>query len=292
MQEEKQSVRPPPAVAAAITRRKLLQAVGGAAICALSAACRKDSSPPEMENVMSENNQSLKDARSYREGHLYSRPSNGAKSAVKTGLHSLPIEKNRQALIYVPKGYRAENPSACALMLHGAGGNAEHGIGLLRHLADETGIIVAAPKSQKTTWDVIGGNYGVDVGFIDRLLEYIFEHYAIEPTRLAIGGFSDGASYALSLGIINGQLFSHIIAFSPGFMTPTRQSGEPRIYISHGTEDRVLPIDRCSRRLVPELKRGGYEVLYREFDGPHTIPPDISRESVQWLTAARDKSAA
>ncbi len=31
-------------------------------------------------------------------------------------------------------------------------------------------------------------------------------------------GFSDGASYALSLGVPNGDLFTHIVAFSPGFM--------------------------------------------------------------------------
>jgi phospholipase/carboxylesterase len=35
--------------------------------------------------------------------------------------------------------------------------------------------------------------------------------------------------------------------------------------------DGVLPIDRCSRRIVPELKRGGFDVLYREFVGEHSI---------------------
>ncbi|MDQ3799711.1 MAG: phospholipase [Acidobacteriota bacterium] len=232
---------------------------------------------------MSDNKQPAKETRSYGEGELYSRPSNAVKSAARHGLHSLPLEKNREVLIYVPQSYRPEKPSAFALMLHGAGGNAEHGINLLRHLADETGIIIAAPKSQRATWDVIVSDYGVDVGFIDRALEYCFERYAVDSSRLAVGGFSDGASYALSLGITNGRLFSHIIAFSPGFMVSARQSGEPRIYISHGTEDRVLPIDRCSRRLAPQLKRAGYEVIYREFNGPHTIPPDIASESAQWL---------
>jgi phospholipase/carboxylesterase len=244
---------------------------------------------------MSDNKQSIKYSRDYGAGELYSRPSGGetkpsaAADAAKTGLHSLPLEKNREALIYVPQSYRSEKPSAFALMLHGAGGNAEHGIGLLRHLAEETGIIIAAPKSEKSTWDVIVGDYGADVGFIDRVLEYTFERYAIDASRLAVGGFSDGASYALSLGITNGRLFSHIIAFSPGFMAPARQAGAPRIYISHGTEDRVLPIDRCSRRLAPQLNRAGYEVVYREFNGPHTIPPDIARESAQWLISSPGK---
>lgn len=276
-----------------MTRREMFQTTGGAIICALGAACRADSLPSqptpdaEAENVMSENKQSIKDLRDYAAGELYSRPSNETKPPARTGLQSLPVEKNREALLYVPQSYRPEKPSAFALMLHGAGGNAEHGINLLRHLADETGIIIAAPKSEKATWDVIVGDYGVDVGFIDRVLGYCFERYAVDSSRLAVGGFSDGASYALSLGITNGLLFSHIIAFSPGFMAPGRQSGEPRVYISHGTEDRVLPIDRCSRRIVPQLKRAGYETIYREFNGPHTIPPDIARESAQWLISPR-----
>ena len=39
-------------------------------------------------------------------------------------------------------------------------------------------------------------------------------------TWMCASGFSDGASYALSLGAANGDLFTHIAAFSPGFMRP------------------------------------------------------------------------
>lgn len=102
---------------------------------------------------------------------------------------------------------------------------------------------------------------------------------------MAIGGYSDGASYALSLGISNGDLFGHILAFSPGFVAPAGRFGSPRIFVSHGTRDRWLPIGRTSRRLVPDLERMGYGVLYREFDGPHVVPPGIAREAVDWFTA-------
>ena len=118
---------------------------------------------------------------------------------------------------------------------------------------------------------------------IDRALEHVFSRYAVDLERLAIGGFSDGASYALSLGITNGDLFTHAIAFSPGFMAPAGQSGSPRIFVSHGTRDNVLPIDSCSRRIVPQLERAGYDVLYREFEGGHTISPEIALEAVGWF---------
>lgn len=268
-----------------ITRRKLLGVFGGAAISAVTmSACRSDFAGQELENVMTPNGSQATDLKSSRQGRLLSRPSKPIKEGAAPGTHSLPFDNNREALLYVPKRYKPENAAPFALMLHGAGGNAQHGISLLQHLADETGIILLATKSKQATWDVIAADYGADVQFIDRALAYTFEHYAVDKSHLAVGGFSDGASYALSLGIINGLLFSHVLAFSPGFMAPTEQSGKPRFYISHGTQDRVLPIERCSRKLVPQLKRAGYEIIYREFDGPHTIPAEITREAVDWFT--------
>ena len=105
----------------------------------------------------------------------------------------------------------------------------------------------------------------------------------VDPKRLAVGGFSDGASYALSLGLTNGDLFTHVLAFSPGFMAPGDSHGKPRLFLSHGTDDRVLPIDQCSRRVVPQVRRAGYDVTYREFDGPHTVPEEVAREAVDWF---------
>jgi phospholipase/carboxylesterase len=56
--------------------------------------------------------------------------------------------------------------------------------------------------------------------------------------------------------------------------------------VSHGTGDQVLPIDRCSRRLVPALQDDGYDVTYREFDGGHEVPRGMRRRAVTWLTGA------
>jgi predicted esterase len=111
-----------------------------------------------------------------------------------------------------------------------------------------------------------------------------FSHCAVDPARVGVGGYSDGASYALSLGLANGDLFSGVLAFSPGFLAPTGQKGSPRVFVSHGTGDEWLPIDSCSRRIVPRLQSAGYEVRYREFDGGHVVPPAIAREAASWFT--------
>jgi phospholipase/carboxylesterase len=201
--------------------------------------------------------------------------------AQSSGLRSLGLGApgHRDHLLYVPAGYGAGRPVPVAVLLHGAGGDARATLHLLRGLADATGIMLLAPTSREYTWDVIVGGYGPDVEAIDHALEEMFSRYVVDPARLAVGGFSDGASYALSLGINNGDLFTDVWAFSPGFMAPSVSVGTPRFFVSHGRHDRVLPIERCSRRIVPQLERAGYEVTYREFDGAHTVPPEIALEA-------------
>jgi phospholipase/carboxylesterase len=167
--------------------------------------------------------------------------------------------------------------------MHGAGGEAQHGLDLLLPEAAERGLLLLAPASRRATWDVLAGGYGPDVALLNRALIAVFAHYTIDPERVAITGFSDGASYALSLGLINGGLFPRILAFSPGFAAPGDWTGRPRIFVAHGTHDQILPIDLCSRRLVPQLRRAGYDVDYREFDGPHTVPPTLVSAGLSWF---------
>jgi phospholipase/carboxylesterase len=234
----------------------------------------------------------LSDRDTAEDGRLLARPG-APEGRGPVGLQRLELGTEREALVYVPPGYRPDRPAPMVLLLHGAGGNAEHGTGLLRNLADEFGVILLAPASRQATWDAIVGGFGPDVEAIDRALGHVFGRYPVDPERLAVGGFSDGASYALSLGLTNGDLFTHVLAFSPGFMTPGTRRGRPRLFLSHGTHDDVLPIERCSRRLVPPLRRAGHDVTYREFAGPHTVPPAIARQAVEWAFARlRDRPGA
>jgi predicted esterase len=218
------------------------------------------------------------------QGRLESRPGTPAITG-PTGMRRLVANGRVEALLYVPPTYRPEVAAPLAVMLHGAGGDAEHGASLLRDHADAHGLILVAPSSRAATWDLIVARYGRDVAAIDHVLGVVFDQYAIDPRRIALGGFSDGASYALSLGLGNGKLFSHLIAFSPGFAAYGTPAARPRIFVSHGTHDTVLPIDRCSRRLVVALEAGAFDVTYHEFDGPHTIPEPIAEAAIGWFLA-------
>ena len=208
------------------------------------------------------------------QGRLTARPPATAPEGGPAGLRHLG-----KALLYVPPG---EGPKHLVLLLHGATLTPESAMTLLRPYANDQGLMVLAPKSRGVTWDIVAqGAFGPDVAAIDRLLEQVFAQYPVQD--VAVAGFSDGASYALSLGLTNGDLFRSVVAFSAGFIALQEPRGQPRIFISHGTHDSVLPIGRTSRRGVPRLRASGYRVEYVEFDGDHEVPPRVARRAALWL---------
>lgn len=251
--------------AAAVTRRQFTIAAGGALV---SIACGGACHGGEREQAS--------------DGRITARPRAGVSTSGK-GTHRLELGAERDAVLQLPAKLTGE-PLPLLLLLHGAGGS---GAGILRRLgavADEAGVAVLAPDSRGSSWDAIRGDFGSDVRFINRALADVYETVAIDPERLSAGGFSDGATYALSLALINGDLFRGAVAFSPGFLVERTPRGKPRIFVSHGRGDTVLPIDRCSRVIVPRLEKRGYDVTFREFDGGHEIPSDIARQAMAWAS--------
>lgn len=196
----------------------------------------------------------------------------------------LGLDRERDALLYLPKS-ATNSPLPLLLFLHGATQSADDMFWYLDSAPDEIGVAILVPNARDTTWDAINGSLGPDVEFVNRALERVFATVAIDPARVAVGGFSDGATYAIALGRINGDLFSSVAAFSSGFVIDVPDNGKPRFFISHGTRDRILPIDSCGRRVAAQLKARGYEVTFREFDAGHGIPADVMREGLHWVRA-------
>ncbi len=269
-----------------IGRREFLKLAGAAGIIpvGLLAGCQLQTTTSGPDRETTEGQQEAGSAAG--RGRLLARPDPPSDATAKSGLQPLGLGSERDGLLYVPESYEATEEAPLALTLHGAGGDARGGISHFLNLADEFGLVLLAPESRERTWDVLTGGYGPDVEFIDRALKRTFDRLSVDAGRLAVTGFSDGASYALSLGLTNGDLLTHVIAFSPGFMRPAARRGKPPVFISHGTRDEVLPIEETSRRIVPRLERDGYEVRYREFSGPHTVPESVAREALEWFTAA------
>jgi predicted esterase len=201
------------------------------------------------------------------------------------GLHPLGQGGPRDGRLRVPdNAVLAGARLPLIVMLHGAGSGHERALRRIAPIADAA--LVMLPESLGATWDVLEGGYGPDIVRLDAALARVLAAWPVDPARLAIAGFSDGASYAFSLALMNGDLFSHGLIFSPGFALPMGIVGRPRFFVSHGTMDEILAIEHASRRLVPRLLRGGWTVRYVEFDGGHTLPEPVAREALDFLNAA------
>jgi predicted esterase len=217
-------------------------------------------------------------------GRLTARPRDSVGSSLRSGLLGLDTP-GRDGMIQLPSRM-PDGKVPLLVFLHGASQSSASMVRRVGPTADRLGVALLCPDSRSTTWDGIRGELGEDVVFLNRALEHVFARLPVDPARLAIGGFSDGASYGLSLGIANGDLFPRIVACSPGFVIDAEAHGRPHVFVSHGTADQVLPIDMCSRVIVPRLRAMGYDVTFREFEGRHELPPDIASEAFAWIAAA------
>ena len=218
-------------------------------------------------------------------GRLATRPHKPTGDAPLTpGEHVLEATADRRSILFIPASYDPKRPAPFYLALHGATGSGDTMLRGTRAAAEAHGTIVLSPSSRDYTWDAIRGDYADDLARLDKLMNQVFDRCAIDSRRVAIAGFSDGATYALSVGLLNGDLFTHVIAHSPGFIiSGGSPRGKPRVFISHGRQDTILPFDRCGRRIAGQLERDGYRVRFDAFDGGHAATPAMRETAMSWF---------
>jgi phospholipase/carboxylesterase len=205
-------------------------------------------------------------------------------TTMPAGTYSLSVSAIKDARLIIPAG-AGTNPIPLLVMLHGAGGD-EAPVDVVAGAAVERGVAVLIPKSRQVTWDLALGGFGEDVTFINRALEETFRRVRVDPGHIVLAGFSDGASYALTLGIANGDLFSHIIAFAPGFMSPVNRVGSPAIFIAHGSQDVITSPRNSEQNIVPFLRTLGYIVQFHGFAGSHQVTAAETAVALNWFAGS------
>jgi predicted esterase len=255
------------------SRRDFL-GVAAAGTGAFAAACSLETGAPQ--------------AFTHADALIRARP--GTPSLTPTiGYSALGLTTPRDGLLYVPTTYRSDTPAPLVVLLHGNGSGAQFwediGIG---NLVDDLGIVVVAPDSRYTSWDFLQAGvhgYGPDPTFINIALAYTFLRCNINPARIAMGGFSDGGTEALGLGVANGGLFTHVMGYSPSTLFAPFTQGKPKVFLSHGNVDSVIPFENTKLQIGPRMVGAGYDVTFVEFNGNHGIPGSIARQSFDWLLA-------
>ena len=183
------------------------------------------------------------------------------------------------------------------VLLHGAGMSGRRFLEGMRGEADRCGYLLLSVQSGGATWDTIGlvgragaGKvsvdrlYGPDVGRIERALSAGLKASDVDRRSVILVGFSDGASYALSLGLANPQIVRGMVAIAPGFhLEPSAINPRQRLFIAHSPEDRVLPFARTRDATVGPLQRAGFDLRFRPFDGGHRLDNKVVAEGIDFV---------
>ena len=204
-----------------------------------------------------------------------------------------------QAIAYFPASVPPDTRVAppVLVLLHGADRQPPNMIKKFAAEADARGIVLLAPSSINNTWDVVRQAQRVpsrhgsrldgpavyrgsrDDARVEAAIAELGKHVPVDRSKMVLAGFSDGATYALALGMSRDHDFATVIAFSPGLPVPAAQPASGRtVLVSHGLKDPVLPFDMTCGAILPELRTQGARLTFRSFDGVHQIPQDVITE--------------
>jgi predicted esterase len=202
------------------------------------------------------------------------------------GSAAIWYDTDRLSYLRVPPTYHPSEALPLVIAFHGGGGRGTFWMGDYGDRTDAARMILLAPESATLSWDGVEGRFGIDIEMLNNVLDQVFDRVYVDPSRIALAGFSDGASYALSLGLSNGDNIRHVVAHTPGFYVDVPRHGHPDFFVSHGTNDGAFYIEETSDVIVPLLRGYGDDVQYSRFDGAHEIPPGVAAQAVDWLSSA------
>lgn len=205
------------------------------------------------------------------------------KPPLPPGRHALGLFAERDAVLHVPEGVAPRRPAPLVVLFHGGGGSADKILPMLERHAQARGFLLLAPQSLFPTWDIVIGGHGPDRERLETAMAEVGSRFLLDPTHLAFAGHSDGGSYALSSGLTNGDVVTHLIVSSAGFLDVQVQTGTPRIFVSHGTRDEQIAVAHGGRSHAARLRQAGYDTTYVEYDGPHAYDPAVVAQAVAFF---------
>ena len=174
-------------------------------------------------------------------------------------------------------------------VLHGAGRQDEMLVKACRDEPEKRDALFLVPRSTLQTWDLIASAERPDLDFLEYAYELIYRRYPVDAGRQALLGYSDGASYALSVGLSNPHLFRAVMGWAAGFIAldPTFNQDDarkPDVLLEYGTHDEIFPFERVAVPMRENLRKAGYTVEFRvDQGGKHWPSADFLPEALDWF---------
>ena len=219
-------------------------------------------------------------------------PQDPTEAPLSPGRHALTFPEGREAVLVVPENLHLDQAVPLLVLFHGAGGEANKMLPHFVRWARTRRFLLLAPQSMFPTWDIVIGGHGPDLERLDTALLQVASHFRLDSAHIAFAGFSDGGSYALSVGLSNGDVASHVIALSAGFMNTFTRHGTPKVFIAHGRSDTQLPFETSARVHALKLLEEGVDLTLLPFDGDHAIVPSVVERAIGFFLGSEDGGTA
>lgn len=201
-----------------------------------------------------------------------------------------------------PDGFDPERAYPLVVLLHGFGASMRDLVGLSPSI-DADGYVYIFPNApiemtisygtKGYAWTAIGQGSPPDEAaraetMLERLIKEVAQRYRVGRGRMVLGGFSQGGMMTYRYGMPNPELFAGLAVLSGGVGGPDElrerlpvRRDQP-VFISHGTEDGVIPVEEA-RRSVRFLEEEGYTPEYREYAIGHEISQEIVQDLRAWI---------
>jgi thioredoxin 1 len=193
------------------------------------------------------------------------------------------------------------------LLLHGYGADERDLGGLLPYLDPEGRFVTVMPRGPLAappgfSWfDVSGDPVAAQIGRVDALtelddlLDAACEEHGFPRSTAVVGGFSQGAGLAVTLGLRRSERAhpAGVLAMSPFVPTDVlaedvdwEAARDMPVLLQHGTEDPMIPVQR-SRDLAAALSEHDVPLVYHEYPMAHEVALESVQQGRAWLDALR-----
>ena len=206
--------------------------------------------------------------------------------------------------IVIRPAKRNSGSNPCVVMLHGRGSNEEDLVSLAHELGEDLFYIsVRAPfelgfgyhwyefisvgTPEKTT-------FMRSIGLLREFLTQLPQSYPINPSKIYLLGFSQGAVMAGSILLQEPSVAAGAIMLSGYVVTPGNDIGDSSLankhcFVAHGLYDDVIPVD-LGRQASIVLKEHGADVTYKEYPIAHYVSDEEVADLKSWI--ARNLNAS
>ena len=189
--------------------------------------------------------------------------------------------------LYVPEYYDPQTAYPVIVALHGGAGHGRAFLWTWLKQARSRGAILISPTARGGTWSLMQPE--VDAANIAAILDHVGSRWNLDRGRILLTGMSDGGTFAYLAGLMAGASCSHLAPISASFQPmlleflDRRRLAEVPIYLTHGAEDWMFPID-MARTANAALTAAGAQVEYREIaDLSHAYPSEENDRIVEWF---------